>query len=139
MEEERAAVVLGFQGVVQHKCSEEWNGYALGKLTSRELRIQRGRAARATAAAMCQSTGSSRGPWRLRRRVSGEWSRLGEGRKRRVEGEKQEVERRPGELYRRRSRGGRENRAEHVLGEEEERGGGPGTCLQNIRIIGTLR
>jgi hypothetical protein len=31
------------------------------------------------------------------------------------------------------------NRAEHVLGEEEERGGGPGTCLQNSRITGTLR
>jgi hypothetical protein len=30
-------------------------------------------------------------------------------------------------------------RAEQVLGEEEERGGGPGTCLQNSRITGTLR
>jgi hypothetical protein len=50
------------------------------------------------------------------------------------------AERRPGELYRRWSRGGgRKNRAEKVLGEEEERGGGPRTCLQNIRITGTLR
>jgi hypothetical protein len=32
-----------------------------------------------------------------------------------------------------------ENRAEQVLGEEEERGGGRGTCLQNSRITGTLR
>jgi hypothetical protein len=62
---------------VQHKCGEEKNGYALGELTSREIRIQRGRPARATVAAMCQPTGSSREPWRLRRRVSGAGSRLG--------------------------------------------------------------
>jgi hypothetical protein len=52
----------------------------------------------------------------------------GSGRVRRVEGGEAGggaatvVERRPGELYRRRSRGGREHRIEHVLGEEEERG-----------------
>jgi hypothetical protein len=45
----------------------------------------------------------------------------------------------PGELHRWQNRGGRENRAEQVLGEEEERGGGLGTCLQNLRITGTLR
>jgi hypothetical protein len=78
VKEERAAVVLGFQDVVQHKCGEEKNGYALGGLTSRKIRIKRGRPARATVAAMCQPTGSSREPWCLRRRVSGAGSRLGE-------------------------------------------------------------
>jgi hypothetical protein len=74
----------------------------------------------------------------------GRETRPGLGRGRRVEGGKagggrrRPAQRRPGELHRRRSRGGRGNRAEHVLGEGEERGGGPGTCLQNSRIIGTL-
>jgi hypothetical protein len=37
VEEERAAVVLGFQDIVQHNCGEEKNGYALGELMSREI------------------------------------------------------------------------------------------------------
>jgi hypothetical protein len=32
-----------------------------------------------------------------------------------------------------------EKQSKQVLGEEDERGGGPGTCLQNSRITGTLR
>jgi hypothetical protein len=57
---------------MQRKHRGEKSDDALGKLTGEEIRAQRGRSARATAAAACQSTGGLRKPWRPRRGCQGE-------------------------------------------------------------------
>jgi hypothetical protein len=85
--------------------------------------------------------GGSGKSWRVRRRAAGEGNRAGVGRGRRVGvipaggGTVVAAERRPGVKH---CTGGRGNRAEHhVLEEEEERRGVRGACLKIPEISGT--
>jgi hypothetical protein len=83
----------------------------------------------ATAARCVAAGGGSGRSWRARERAAGERNMAGVGGGRRVDvipargSAVAAAERRPGAKDCRRQE---RNRAEHVLGEEEERGGGPG-------------
>jgi hypothetical protein len=60
---------------------------ALGKLTGKKIRAQRGRLARVTAAAACQSAGGLRKPWRPQRGASGQGAGSGKKKSTRGRGE----------------------------------------------------